>query len=207
MSIFGTIGNDIVDLTEVANFGKSRSKRFLERVFTKEEQRLIEGSEWPDRILWLLWAAKEATYKVLVKMVPEVTFVPRNYPIERLQFEGYDAGYSDVLGSVHHNGIRVPFLGEMSESFVHVCAIYPHLSFPVYREIFPCSERHSEEIRKRLARRIGELFSIGEEEVHVIRDKTTRGLGHPYVVVAGHVGKVDVSLSHDYTFAAYAICY
>lgn len=154
-----------------------------------------------------MWAAKEATYKVLVKMIPEVAFVPRLYSIEHLIAEKSRRDRSCVKGFVRSHGILIPFHGEVSEFFVHVCAVYPHLSLPLYWEILPCGMNHSEELRKRLVHRIAHLFSVREDEVCVMRDKTSKGLGPPYVVIAGQRSTVDVSMSHDYGFAAYAIHY
>ena len=61
------LGNDIVDLVDRRHAGKAGDQRFLERVFTLEEQRTIRASQDPDHTLWILWASKEAAFKTISK--------------------------------------------------------------------------------------------------------------------------------------------
>ena len=75
------VGNDIVDLGEPGNRGKSGDGRFLGRVFTPEERELIAGADDPDALLWSLWAAKEAAYKAVSRANPEVCSIPRRYRV------------------------------------------------------------------------------------------------------------------------------
>ncbi|MDX1568780.1 MAG: 4'-phosphopantetheinyl transferase superfamily protein, partial [Longimicrobiales bacterium] len=63
------VGNDVVDLRHPRCQGKSRDRRFVERVFTFEEALVIYESEDPDRAVWRAWAAKEAAFKVVSKLM------------------------------------------------------------------------------------------------------------------------------------------
>ena len=76
-----SIGNDIVDLTDPDNIGKSRDRRFIARVFTPEEQVRIDRSESPDTTLWMFWAAKEAAFKAISKSRPGLSFIHRAYVV------------------------------------------------------------------------------------------------------------------------------
>ncbi len=75
------VGNDVVDLHDPDNRGKSGDDRFLGRVFTAEERALIAGAAVPDRLLWSLWAAKEAAYKAVSGADPPPHTIPRRYPV------------------------------------------------------------------------------------------------------------------------------
>ena len=75
------VGNDIVDLTDPDNKGKSRDSRYASRVFTPAERKRIESFPEPDVLLWALWAGKEAAFKVLAKKNPALPFIPRNYEV------------------------------------------------------------------------------------------------------------------------------
>ena len=68
-----SIGNDIVDLSER---GPPLHSRYIARVFSQSERRQI-GDSWPD--LWLHWAAKEAAYKTLKRLLPHISFVPKEF--------------------------------------------------------------------------------------------------------------------------------
>ena len=64
------IGNDIVDLNQAAKDSPDsdqngrRFTRFLDKVFTLEEQQLISNAEDKNKMIWLLWSMKEAAYKI-----------------------------------------------------------------------------------------------------------------------------------------------
>ncbi len=63
------LGNDIVDLADRRHAGKAGDRRFLQRVFTPEEQETIQESPDPDHTLWMLWAAKESAFKTVSKFL------------------------------------------------------------------------------------------------------------------------------------------
>jgi len=65
-----TVGNDVVDLTAPRAAGRAADDRFLERVFTSPERAVIRAAADPDLELWHAWAAKEAAYKVVSKLLP-----------------------------------------------------------------------------------------------------------------------------------------
>ena len=61
------IGNDIVCLSTANQSKHVGSKRFLNKVFTYEEQELIANSCYANISIWELWAAKESAYKLFVQ--------------------------------------------------------------------------------------------------------------------------------------------
>ena len=69
------IGNDIVDLKY--NASNWKRPRYLDKVFTKNEQALIFSSENKHETLWLLWSMKEAAYKIHVQQFGERFFNPK----------------------------------------------------------------------------------------------------------------------------------
>ena len=75
------VGNDIVDLKEPDNCGKSGDDRFLGRVFTPEERDRIVAAACPDQLLWAFWAAKEAAYKAVSRDDPSICSTPRRYGV------------------------------------------------------------------------------------------------------------------------------
>ncbi|MFW6200557.1 MAG: 4'-phosphopantetheinyl transferase family protein, partial [Gemmatimonadota bacterium] len=63
------IGNDVVDLRDPRCRGKEADERFLRRVFTDDERRAIVEATDPAPALWIRWAAKEAGFKVVTKLL------------------------------------------------------------------------------------------------------------------------------------------
>lgn len=71
------IGNDVVDLEAPEARRKAADGRFLRRVFTAGERARILAAADPDRMLWTLWAAKEAAFKVARKLCADLPFAHR----------------------------------------------------------------------------------------------------------------------------------
>lgn len=94
------MGNDIVDLTDSVNIGKSGDNRFLQRVFTPPEREVIAAGSDPDVILWALWAAKETAYKIVSKFIQLADSIPRRYPVVLFTGDHGPARSDSVCGMV-----------------------------------------------------------------------------------------------------------
>ena len=75
------VGNDVVDLKDAANSGKSRDSRFLKKILTDAEIEYVKNADGPDQALWSLWACKETAYKVIKKILPDIVFAPRQWQV------------------------------------------------------------------------------------------------------------------------------
>ena len=126
------IGNDLVDLRAREAAGKSRDARFVARVFTAREAELIASSPSPDAALWMLWAAKEAAYKVAKKLRPDVIFAHSRYEVipdgaELTARSGASsvllAGRVRLQGLVGLDGASFPVEWRLSPTFVHCVAM------------------------------------------------------------------------------------
>ena len=126
------IGNDLVDLRARDAAGKSRDARFVARVFTAREANLIASSARPDHALWMLWAAKEAAYKVAKKLRADAIFAHSRYEVvpDESELALETAGRSTPLtGHVRIRGIAgldeayCPIEWKASPSFIHCVAM------------------------------------------------------------------------------------
>jgi len=66
------VGVDVVDLTDPRARDRSRDTRFLDRVFSPLERERIRSADDPALEVWILWAAKEAAFKVFSKLHGEL---------------------------------------------------------------------------------------------------------------------------------------
>ena len=73
------VGNDIVDLRDPESRSESLHPRFDTRVFSARERARIAASAEPERLRWKLWAAKEAVYKLVRKLVATTVFSPQRF--------------------------------------------------------------------------------------------------------------------------------
>lgn len=74
------IGNDIVDLKHINTDWKR--PRFLDKVFTPNEQAIISNSDDQHQMVWLFWSMKEAAYKCHVQRNGKRFFNPKRLECE-----------------------------------------------------------------------------------------------------------------------------
>jgi phosphopantetheinyl transferase (holo-ACP synthase) len=77
------VGNDVVDLANPRTEGRGSDDRFLARVFDDAEQAAIRAEGGSDVELWSRWAAKEAAFKAISKVIGvQPAFLHRTFKVE-----------------------------------------------------------------------------------------------------------------------------
>jgi len=136
------IGNDLVDLRAREAGGKSRDARFVARVFTARERELVARSPDPDHTLWMLWAAKEAAYKVAKKLSPAAIFAHARYEVvpddaalvaDDTGRPVFSSGHVLLRGIAGLDGARFPVRWSTSAAFVHCIAMSTEGDFGTLR--------------------------------------------------------------------------
>jgi phosphopantetheine--protein transferase-like protein len=213
------LGNDIVDLTDRIAQGQGQDLRFIKRVFSASEQEFIQ--QHPDdtrlRIVWALWAAKEAAYKACKKQDTDISFSPREFQvqidtvIDKLQFKD-----------------RILFLEwQHHPDWIHCVALLSNQKIPIekhcaslldweknYCSIPELSEQealsiYSEESRQ--VRRYAKTLLAQKtpySDLEIIRTpQAPQGFGPPQLYLAHQrLPHADISLSHDGQWLAVAWC-
>lgn len=230
------LGNDVVDLKHPENQGKSRDGRFLGRVFTVEERDHIARAARPDTLLWALWAAKEAAFKVVSRDDPAVISTPKRYHImldaqhERRNMSGADAAADPVtsvgggdpgkvfcsqkIRETPFTGRAITPLGEVAlrivatDDYVHALAAETVSDLDrVFQRVDPMEAdgdhgAASAFVRRALLVEIADRLDCLYGELSI--GKEPRGPGAPFVLHRGRPLSIDVSLSHDGRFSAFA---
>jgi phosphopantetheinyl transferase (holo-ACP synthase) len=205
-----------VDLTDPHNMGTSRNTRFINRVFTPREQDLISRADNQDAVLWALWAGKETAYKLVKKYDPSATSVPRLYEVSLDCAEesvGLFPGSDTLTGFVDTPYGRVQIKVFITSDYVHCIGTMSApdemdaLVWHVDR-ISPDSQAspdyESAFVRKALKLCLSEHYDESPENIEISRVNSPYGLGPPFVCIKGEPAAIDVSLSHDGLFTAYA---
>jgi phosphopantetheinyl transferase (holo-ACP synthase) len=73
------IGNDIIDLDLALKESNWKRNRFLDKIFSINEQQLIQNSENKDHMVWNLWSRKEACYKIYNRQTGIRGFFPLRF--------------------------------------------------------------------------------------------------------------------------------
>lgn len=204
------IGNDIVDLTDPENRRKGTDARYISRILNPRELEMISGSPDPDTMLWSLWACKEASYKALVKarkvssspLKYSVLFGPQPRPHQFTAIVETPEGEVSVLLTRRKKYVHAVAStgGEGSINSLRWAAV--SLKLP-RKEITP-------DIQSRAARgaaimSIAKFLKKKPEQLDIIRRALNAGeLGPPILLLDGAETGIDISLSHDGLYLAYA---
>lgn len=198
------VGNDVVDLKEEANTGKSRDSRFLKKIITDAEIEYIKCAPNPDRELWSIWACKETAYKVIKKTSPDAAFTPRRW---RTVLKKNQPAYSEVDVIIPDTG-RVYVRLFYTQEYVHCIGvnnfadaeklIWNVESLPQGTETDP-----SVFLRDYLEKKLAQNLSLNAHQIKIERIRMCGELQPPGVYIDNKKSAIDVSLSHDGRFIAY----
>lgn len=112
------IGNDIVDLALAQKESNWKRIGFLNKIFTKQEQKKILASENKEVTIWNLWSRKEATYKIYNRETGIRAYIP-------LQIDCFDLEIVNeiILGKVICNNFIYYTKTEITSDFIHTIAV------------------------------------------------------------------------------------
>ena len=228
------VGNDIVDLSVAGVSGKSREVRFVNRVFTEQEKSAIGEHSDPDTILWMLWAAKEAAYKVVSKHDSPPVFSHKRFRTELKTITCRDRGCFQAKLRVdygsHHvevemfgNPERLHCVGApASQDEEPDCELFsdstrwaPDESGP--RECggdhgpdFTALERESIHheasalVRRQAKHDIGAKLGLDPARLQIVRPVKDNKMLPPYLLIDGNRTSIDISLSHHGKWVGWA---
>ena len=199
------VGNDIVDIREPANAGKSRNSRFLKKILTTAEIEFIQNAENPDAALWSHWACKETAYKVIKKSCFDAAFLPRQWQVF---FKKSQSTYSD--GEVTIPGEDRVYIRLFSNhDYVHCIGsdCFMALDKLIWRvDALPEKEKINPSLflRNCLAQSLAKHFSLNFHHIKIKRTRENGVLQPPRVYVNGSKTDINISLSHDGRFVAFS---
>lgn len=172
-------------------------------------------------LLWALWAGKEAAFKALAKKVPALPFIPRDFEVHLddcgLRGTSTDAGRRSprVEGAVLTPEGTVPLRIYRRCTYIHALALsegeedFDCIFWRV--EVLPgiqgadSLEAESRIIRKALIRRVAAHLGWNRKEMEIRRTESGNRPGPPRLYYQGKRTTLDLSLSHDGRFGAYAV--
>ena len=214
------VGNDVVDLKDPENQGKSRDERFLLRAFAEEERVRIRGSADPDAFLWSFWAAKEAAYKAVSQEDPGVSSAPRYYRVvlEELGAKRVFDENSPASRRRNRASLEGRVFTPRGERALRIWVAADHVhalaaeSEAVLAGVLHRVDRMdaaatlpdpSAFVRERLLREIARRCSHPAGDLDIRKDP--EGPGAPRVFLRDRPLAAEISLSHDGRFTAFAL--
>jgi phosphopantetheinyl transferase (holo-ACP synthase) len=122
------IGNDVVDLALAQKQSNWQRKGFLDKIFTKREQILIQKSKNQTTMVWNLWSRKEAVYKIYNRE----TGIRGYFPLKLECF--YE---SPTLGTICINDLTYYTQTQLSEDKIHTIAVAKNVYFAAIKVLSP----------------------------------------------------------------------
>ncbi len=181
------IGNDLVDVEIAFSEKKSENRRFIEKVFSLQEQKLISQSEDKETTLWLLWSMKEAAYKAHQRIVGHAPKLnPRDYKCRLLNF----SNLAEVQVSSSFYFINYT----CTDRFIHSIATESSV-VTVFEKIYYKNQDTKSSFIKDYSNKNG----LAPGNISIEKD----GFGIPFIIDENTKNKVPVSLSHHGNFTAY----
>lgn len=168
----------------------------------------------PDTLLWALWAAKETAYKVASKIHPGVSSAPRLYRVKYDDGEAAATGTGDYVHGLVSTPCGDVSIGLLfSREYVHCIGVAgPQADIrkivwginPLPGDGNTAAADESLFVRERAGKRLAACLATGPADIEIRRRKVSSGLAEPLVYCRGRRTAIDISLSHDGRFAAYA---
>ena len=191
------VGNDVVDLADAEVQNSPVHPRFDLRVFSALERQALQGRvalqgrASPDRLRWILWAAKEAAYKLRKQSDPSTLFSPSRFEVS----------LDDTLrGAVEHEGERLRVEVTVVGDLVHAVATLSESASEIVTGV-EASERPnaSRAVRTLIVRNLAQRLGLPESALRVLRSGRI-----PRLEVVGRNCSLDLSLSHHGRYVAFA---
>lgn len=190
------IGNDIVDLKMAALESNWKRPRFLDKVFSNKEQKLILNSEKQSQMVWLLWSMKEAAYKIYVQQYGERIFNPKKIRCKLV---------SKSEGLVNFNGNQYGSKSEIDNDFINTLTYSeePKTTISHRFKIEGSSYKtQSHTTKQKLLKSFSELKEVSIKNLEIKKDKN----GVPRLFYNGNEQNDSFSIAHHGFYGAYAIC-
>ena len=184
------IGNDIVDLKQATKDSNWKRPRFLDKVFTVEEQQLITEVEEQHQQVWLLWSMKEAAYKVHVQQFGKRFFNPKKLVCDLITLE---------KGSVTIDTETYFTQSTITEDYVYTVATL-EFSKTFKSECFQIKNSNYKAQSINLRQRFFEFLPMETSSLKIRKNK----VGVPQLVQKNTSLNLSFSLTHHGRFSGYA---
>jgi phosphopantetheinyl transferase (holo-ACP synthase) len=189
------IGNDIVCLSTANQSKHVGSKRFLNKVFTDEEQELITNSCYANISIWKLWAAKESAYKLFVQQGLQPEFAPKKMTCKKEN--------NHILVSTRNYKTRVHCIA--NSKWVYAQTISENFKFVngCFRLDSNTYFIQSKTVELALKQKTSKIFQIDICDINI-----TKAINNiPKLTYKNTFLPVNISLTHHGYFGAYALAF
>lgn len=205
------IGNDIVDLQQAHQESNWQRPRYLEKIFTQEEQQRIAEAEAPEVMVWLLWSCKEAAYKRWASQTQQRRFLPKKmestdfYQIQEQDLTTTEMGKQKVG---HHYTCSVRIIGHhymvyttLKDDLIHSWTLTEGEK-PLLLEVAPLGQKDlSIATRSLLLKHLSKHFLWSPTDISIQKNEH----GRPFVYYQNKKCPLSLSLAHHGRYGGFVL--
>ena len=187
------IGNDIVCLATANESKRLNSQRFLDKIFTNEEQAIIKNAPNPNVAIWQLWSVKESAYKSWIQQGFNPVFSPKKIVCKRHK-QNFIANIEMQIFEVAITTTDQYIYAETLDKNAKIISDCFHLNKSNYYA-------QSFHVKERLKKRVAMEFNLNFSEIDI--KKSAKHI--PVLTYKGENLPIKITLSHHGNFGAYAM--
>lgn len=201
------IGNDIVDLQQARQESNWQRPRYLEKIFTQEEQQRIAEAEASEVMVWLLWSCKEAAYKRWASQTQQRRFLPKKIEVSDFQTvaksrltttpeEAYNYTCSVQIIN-HHYTVYTALVGDLIHSWT-----LPGAGKILLRKVTPVGQQSlSVATRSLLYQHLAQYFQWSLADISIQKNEH----GRPFVYYQNKKCLLSLSLAHHGRYGGFVL--
>ncbi|MEN8886081.1 MAG: 4'-phosphopantetheinyl transferase superfamily protein [Winogradskyella sp.] len=183
------IGNDVVDLKEAKLTSNWQRPRFLDKLFTTNEQRIIKNSDHSFLMVWRLWSMKEASYKLYTQLYPSRFYAPNAFQCD---IENSKVSYKDFQCFVKTEITAEHMLSE-------ACLKEQKMTSKLLYFNYSDTQKQSKVLKAKIIKSISETYQVPRDQLRFYKNE----FGTPMVKFNSEY--IHVSLSHHGNYGVFAI--
>ena len=191
------IGNDIVDLKVAKINSRWQERRFLDKLFTEEEQSFIfKNQDFKYQTIWRLWSMKESAYKIHSHYLKEAIFNPKSFQCDIT---------SSTMGVVCFEKSVLHTTTEFDSNFIYTTAQNgDHIQLSDYGVLDGTSQvDKSQQLRTKAILAFAALKSVQPSKVTIMKTE----FGVPQLLINNKLQENVLSLTHHGEYGGFAISY
>lgn len=186
------IGNDIIDL-KLAGERNPLRPRFLNKVFTGNEQEIIFKDQNQEKQAWLLWAMKESAYKAHQRRFG----LRRNFNPLSQECSIFSQTQTSVSGEVLIGNSPYKISAKLNSRYIHSTATALPENLKSRWQIIPASG----DLKKKLLATLCGYYGCDFKSLGIEKDKNSV----PVITLNNQPLPIAFSLSHHGEFAAFSM--
>ena len=187
------IGNDIIDLNVAGINSRWKEQRFLDKIFSAEEQDFIRSESDQFQNIWRLWSMKESAYKIMSRSDGIVRFNPKDFKCTVRNF---------TEGQVIYENTTISTLTELNPNYIQTTAFsnsnWTSRVFPLFHS--DVKSQHLE-MYQHVIKIYSDLKNVAQTKVDIRK----MNAGVPQLYIDGILQKEQLSITHHGRFGAFAI--